>query len=325
MKEYKKYNQTKEFNEVTYQFFECLTLVDIPGNIQAALSFTMIGDALVLTKKKNGWWDIVGGKIEEGESIKETLYRENLEEAGVHINTKNMFLVGYIKAENMTSNKSVFSKTNYMPVFVTFVEYVDREWKHKKETVTRGVFSFKKATKLFEERGDNGQLQEVSDYTKLFIKNLGLKYEFPFYHVNEIKGLDLSPVSQVMVFCKDDNGKYCVVKDFDEDFYSLLGGGCELDEMPIEGIKREMFEEAQIVGSNFRLLGSVMVNIYYNDQKIASTQHLRYLCEIEKIEDFIPRKDGFEVEDRIFINKEDLYEKVMLLHNSTGIEILKNI
>lgn len=325
MKEYKKYNQKNEKGEVMYQFFECSNLKQILGDIQAALSITMIADSLVLTKKQNRWWDIVGGKIDYGESIKETLYRENLEEAGVHIDTENMFLIGYIRAENMTSNETIFSKINYMPVYITFTKYVDREWKHKKETLERGIYSFKKTIKLLSDRNDGGQLEEVLDYAKNYIKTLNLKYEFPFYVKNDLKDLNISPVSQVMVFCKNNDNKYCIVKDYDEEFYSLPGGGCELDESPINGVKREMFEEAQIVGKNFNLLGTVMVNIFYNDKKIASTQHLRYLCEIENMSEFIPRKDGFEVEDRLFVDKDELYQKVMLLNNPTGVEILKNI
>lgn len=328
MRDYKVFRKAKKKNTTSYQFVECTQFSDIPGVINAALSVAVLGEDLVLAQKHNGWWDISGGKLEEGESVAECLYRENIEELGVHIDIDNLYLIGYIKAENSTNQDSSarFAQTNYMPVYIAFVKSIDRNWQgNKKEILQRSIASFKELPAFLASRGDGGQLNEILTHTQVFIKSLNLRYEFTFFAKGRIQSLDLPPVTQVMVFCKDEQDRYCIVRDYDENFYSLPGGGCELDESPLEGMKRELLEEAQLKGRNFDLLGTVIVDIYLGERIIASTQHLRYTCEISEINEFVPRALGSEIEERAFVKRNELFEKVMLLKNPTGIAILEKL
>ena len=47
--------------------------------ISTPLTFAFLGTDLVLTEKKTGKWDILGGKMEEGEDWISALKRESLE------------------------------------------------------------------------------------------------------------------------------------------------------------------------------------------------------------------------------------------------------
>lgn len=78
-----------------FEFFPSDSLPkEIP--ISTPLTFAFMGQDLVLTKKKNGWWDILGGKVRNGESWQNALKREAYEEAGVAIDDINV--IGYVKA-----------------------------------------------------------------------------------------------------------------------------------------------------------------------------------------------------------------------------------
>ena len=48
-----------------------------------------------------------------------------------------------------------------------------------------------------------------------------------------------------MVFVQTKDGKFIAVRDADEKFYSLPGGGCYMDETDEECARREVREEAQ--------------------------------------------------------------------------------
>ncbi|NLE07482.1 MAG: NUDIX hydrolase [Parcubacteria group bacterium] len=53
------------------------------------------------------------------------------------------------------------------------------------------------------------------------------------------------PKTQAMVFVQTKDGKFIAVRDADEKFYSLPGGGCYMDETDEECARREVREEAQ--------------------------------------------------------------------------------
>lgn len=327
MKKFATYSKDEGDNKINFTFIPASKPLGAEAPIDAVLGVVMIGDSYVLVKKQNGWWDIPGGKREDGESLVECLYREIREEAGIDIDTSNTRVIGHVRAENNSEIPDErFHKTNIMPIYLVFGHYIDRDWlKNRRETTERALLSIKKARKVLETRNDNGQLLEIIEYAHSFYQSLNPEYTFTFVPAPKMHRLALAPVTQVMALCSNSDQKYCIVRDYDEDFFSLPGGGCELDETPLAAMKRELYEESQISGKNFSILGTVLVVQSISREVIASTQHLRYMCSIDKIEDFIPRNKGFEIAERAFIPKDELYAKVKLLNNATGQDIISHI
>jgi 8-oxo-dGTP diphosphatase len=50
-------------------------------------------DEILLVKHPNGWWDVPGGQVEEGEDLISGLERETLEETGVTIKANQLIAV----------------------------------------------------------------------------------------------------------------------------------------------------------------------------------------------------------------------------------------
>lgn len=297
---------------VSFEFFQenCLPK-DLP--ISTPLTFAFIGNDLVLTKKKNGIWDILGGKIDNNETWEEALKREAYEEAGVRI--KNIEIIGYFIAEDRSKAINFLEKT-ILPVTISFVDRVDKKWAAM-ETTGRNIFKKKEVLCLFSKRGDSEQIKYIFEIALLKVKSLDIEYIF--YKTNK---LDHIPTTQVMVFCKNNEGDYCIVRDHGENHFSLPGGGCDLGEEDIECAKRELFEEAQIIMKNPKILGSVLINFKEKNKIISQLKHVRVFCDSEKIGTFVPRKDGFEVEERRFIPLNKLKEKIPLLNNPSGEELI---
>jgi len=169
----------------------------------------------------------------------DTIRRETYEEAGVYIN--NIQTIGYIIAKNIgDSEESIFPEVSILPVTISFVVEVDKKWKQR-ETLGREVLRIKEVKDLLAKRKDNNQLLEIFEYVRNYLETQNYEDDFSFYEKGEFEEI---PTTQVMLFCKDKDNKFCIVRDFDENFFSLPGGGCRLDEEDIQCIKREVFEEA---------------------------------------------------------------------------------
>lgn len=325
MKNYITTNQKTNNGDIMYTFVPESNLKNVPGPINASLVIPMIGDAYVLVNKPSGIWDIIGGKLEESETPIDAIKREAYEEAGLELNDVTM-LIGYIKCGNQYQPLKHFDMLNYMPIFIAFVKSVERGWKPPhNEILERRLVSYKKAIKLLVTRTDQGQLEQILSYARDVVNSKKPTYEFDFIAMSEADE-SKGPVTQVMSFCIDSNGQYCIVKDKDEDFYSLPGGGCELDETPTAAIAREVDEEAQLIPKQFRVMGSVLVTMKIDGEPVSLSQHIRYISGIgEDMKEFVPEMGGFETVERIFIDKIDLQNKVMLLNNKTGQDIISRL
>jgi 8-oxo-dGTP pyrophosphatase MutT (NUDIX family) len=152
--------------------------------------------------------------------------------------------------------------------------------------------------------------------------NKGLRIEFSFLP-DEIP--DDIFVTSAMVFCIDTDNRICLVKDGHEDFYSLPGGGRKLLESPLECAKRELQEEAQIIAKNFKIFGTIVVSFYSNDVLISKMQQARYICDVDVMEEFVPFKDGFETDERIFVWADQLLTLVKQFKNDNGIQIVAHL
>lgn len=310
-----------------FSFHPVQNISEINIPISAVLGFVFIGDALVTIKNKDLQWDVVGGKIENSENWIEALERETYEESGVYINSKTIEIVGYFKCENSDEViDNTYPKLSAMPVCVCYASGVDFNWT-KKETFERAMLSIEKVRVKFQEtRSDNNQLLSVLNYVETLQKVKNIDINFEYIEVEYDPSIGELPVITTQCMCLVYyNGKYCIVRDFDESHFSLPGGGCNLGEPSTMCLRREVLEEAQLELEDYRLIGRVIVSFSVDDKVVSQVAHDRYLSKIEFIEDFIPRKDGFEIEERDFVSVDDLQSKVMLLQNDTGDRIINQL
>lgn len=79
-------------------------------------------DHVVLTQHHSGGYDLVGGKIESGETYEDTLKREALEEAGVELTSWKYF--GYYEIHQKDSApldfKNKYPKVSYILFFISY-------------------------------------------------------------------------------------------------------------------------------------------------------------------------------------------------------------
>lgn len=320
----KKYTTEKEGVTTEYEFFRSGFL---PGEfpISTPLTFAFIGQNLVVVKKENGWWDVIGGKLEAGETWMDALKREVQEEAGILI--ESVDVVGYILAKNSGDEKRLkeslkFPETNILPVTVSFVKEVDKNWK-KKETMERDALERSEAKKLFLQRNDNGQLAEIFDHIVAYYDEQ--KYDYIFEYSHEENLFENYPNTQSVSFVKTKENEFIVVQEEHATSFSLPGGGCRMDEKAIDCAIRETKEEAQIDIKNIEILGAVIVKVVKNGVTLSVSRQSRYLADVENIAEFIPQKDGFETIARRAVPFDFLQKEVKLLKNNTGDEILADL
>ncbi len=314
-----KYQTEDNGVKTEFVFFEARNLPEgLP--VSTPLSFAFIGQNLVIVKKKNGWWDIVGGKIEQGETWEDALKREAHEEAGIFID--HIETIGYVLATNSgDESKFKFAKKNVMPVTMSFVREVDRSWQPK-ETLERDALQKDEARKLFSQRSDNDQLLDMYNFVLSEYKKKAFDYSFTYLPA----GTDpvQYPNTQSVTFAKTEDGQFIVVREDGAASHALPGGGCHMDESPLDCAVREVREEAQVEISNARLLGEVVVKVMLNGEVLSVSKQSRFVADVSSQGEFIPEKDGFETVERKEVSFEELMD-IELLKNDTGIAILADL
>lgn len=321
MTRFSRYLINNDEREASFQF---IIGNKLPSGLPISTPFTFpfIGTKIVLCLDKNNWWNPLGGHMEKDEIYQDTLYRESQEEAGIFISKASIKIIGYIKNINTRNSKSSeYQPENILPITTSFVTSIDSKWKPL-ETTKRGLFSFKEALKLMSVRNDNHQMLEILDFVIKSYEQCNYQVAFTYYPNKLFVNV---PITQVFTFCKNLVGDFCIVKDQDESFYSLPGGGCELGESPEACIKRELLEEAQVTCKNIKLLGSILVELSQEGKIVSKSQHLRYLADVDTQDSFIPNKNGFETIERIFVPFTELKNKVFLLQNLTAERILNQV
>ena len=316
---YKTYTKERDDFSTAFQFVEATALPkDLP--ISTPLTFAFVGTEVILVEKRDGQWDIPGGKMEPGEGWIDTLRRETYEEAGVYIT--HIQTVGYILAKNTGDlTNAIFPEVNVLPVTISFVTEVDENWVTR-ETVGRNIFKRNEAKELLAARTDGGQLLEIFEYVCGYFDQQSFEYTFDYYEKGDFADV---PTTQAMVFCRNEEGKFCIVRDSDESFFSLPGGGCHLGESGLACAQREVKEEAQFDSANIQKVGTVVVSLLKNGRVISKTKHVRYFADIQNMGDFVPNKDGFEVGERAFVDFDELRDKVKLLKNASGEKVLDSL
>lgn len=143
------------------------------------------------------------------------------------------------------------------------------------------------------------------------------------WHPDELLDLKEHKATQVYGFCMTQDKLACLVRDKGEERFTLPGGGIDGEEHPEEAIKREFREEAQFEIKNVKLLGSLEVIVEEEGKPTEKSQQVRYICEPTEITEFVPNKDGWETEQRIFVHYTDLPNYVKWIKYPSGQEVFK--
>lgn len=318
------YNYTH--NKTTYSsIFKEATFVPENLPVTAVLSVPILNNKAFLVKQsKNGWWDIPGGHIEDGENWEDAVSRELKEEAGII--TDHHKIIGYFEITSTESGPNAkYSSPSAILVTLSFVQKYIPNWEKPVDILDRAIVSFKHLDQYFDKREDNNQLTNVLLLAKKELDAIGIIYEFSFVKDD----IDFNiPVTQVYGFCKDViSNKFCIVRETGQNHYSLPGGGCEIGESPENAFRRELMEETLFKTDDVVLVGATKVDMYTPDKKkhLQTIFQVRFYTDIKEIVPFVPNKDGFEVEERIFVSFQDLIEKVDWLKTEVGSKIIDEI
>lgn len=136
------------------------------------------------------------------------------------------------------------------------------------------------------------------------------------WHSSKLLDVTEYKPTQIYGFCKTSDNLVCLVRDKDEERFTLPGGGIDEGETPEESLIREFKEEAQFEIKNIKLLGSLEVSP-------EKTQQVRYICEAENVEEFIPEKDGWETVERIWVYYKDLPKYLKWIKYESGQSVYK--
>jgi ADP-ribose pyrophosphatase YjhB (NUDIX family) len=205
---------------------------------------------------------------------------------------------------------------------MSFAQEIDLEWKPL-ETKGREIFNKKEVIKLFQERDDNNQLMEIAEDVFDFFKKQKFDYSFKYFSSDDEVDFSKIIITQAMTFVKEKD-KFYLVKDFGEDFYSLPGGGCYLSESGEDCARREIVEEVQFEVDDLELLGTILVEVKKDNLVLSKTQQLRFLAKPKNVKEF-ELDPKMEIEERALVDFNSLKDKVMLLQNPTGEEILEDL
>lgn len=122
-------------------------------------------------------------------------------------------------------------------------------------------------------------------------------------------------------FCYNVQGEICIVYGDSKNYWNLPGGGREENETPLDTFVREVKEEAQAAVESVEFFSIISANLFEDDgvtelsyvEKLKHVEEprnllpgVRFFCKLINIEEFVPNKDGFEIEDRKFVTVEDL-------------------
>lgn len=125
--------------------------------------------------------------------------------------------------------------------------------------------------------------------------------------------------SQVYGFCLNNDGEVCLVRDKGEIRFTLPGGHINTGETAEQALIREFEEEAQFHPEEIKLLGALEVKVVdKNSQLIDHHQQVRFICKVSNVSDFTPGKDGWEIEERIFVDPNKLPEYIEWMSHPTG-------
>lgn len=134
---------------------------NLPSNfpISTPFTFPFLDGKVCLTYDKMGWWNPLGGHIDNNETWKEALKREAREEAGVTI--INILIIGYIFVEHIAGRTDLrYPSKAIIPITLSKILDYSSKWE-RKETKRRKLFSVENAQRVLKKRRDNNQMLEI--------------------------------------------------------------------------------------------------------------------------------------------------------------------
>ncbi len=275
---------------VCFDFFQSKVLPkDIP--ISTPLTFAFGGQNVLVVKKQNDWWDIVGGKMEGDETYIDTIKREAFEEGGVRVD--DISLVGYVLATNF--DDKIMKVNTVLPITMSFIKAVDWNFAPTYEVKIRDLVNTTLAKEYFSAREDNGQLLSIFEYVISVFDEQNYRYEFEY--VTENFGLYSNlPTTQACVFIMNRNLNFYAVREHDSKRFLLPGGGCHLYESGEECAIREIKEELQIDVESLTLFGVVIFRILNGQHKILSESlQMRYFARYESDKNLTTNVLNYEI------------------------------
>jgi len=121
-------------------------------------------------------------------------------------------------------------------------------------------------------------------------------------------------------FCFDEEGRVCIVWEKKKGYWTLPGGGREGGENPEETFVREVKEEAQAEAENIEYFHCVYAKCFdENDVEVKVSENricFRYICKLKNIQEFVPNKNGHEIDERKFVNLDELPNYITWLKDS---------
>lgn len=143
------------------------------------------------------------------------------------------------------------------------------------------------------------------------------------WHPSKLLNTSEYKPTQIYGFCVTKDNLVCLVRDKNEERFTLPGGGINEGETPEESLVREFKEEAQFKLKNIKLLGSLEVIVEEEGKPTEKTQQVRYICEADKVEEFVPEKDGWETVERIWVYYKDLPKYLKWIKHESGQAVYK--
>ncbi len=111
----------------------------------------------------------------------------------------------------------------------------------------------------------------------------GNKVTYTWIPTTKIK--KYQPIRNVIGLCLNDNQEVLICRETEEEGWKLPGGRPEDNETPIETLKRELMEEADIEVNNIKAIGTQRVDFPNNPKQSEGDlfYQVRYFCKIEKM------------------------------------------
>jgi len=143
------------------------------------------------------------------------------------------------------------------------------------------------------------------------------------WHSDVILDTSVYKPTQVYGFCVKSDNLVSLVRDENEERFTLPGGGIDGNESPQDALTREFQEEAQFAPLEIKILGSLEVIVEENGKVTEKTQQVRFICKLDKINELEPKKDGWETVERIFVYYKDLPKYLNWIKYESGQEVFK--
>ena len=137
-----------------------------------------------------------------------------------------------------------------------------------------------------------------------------------------MKDIKTIPHSVVILFNKDH--EVLLEERADDGYFDFPGGGLDENESPLDGAKRELFEETGLIANKLELFkiytGEITHYVYWNGNEIYGIDHI-YICD-DYSGELKPQLS--EVKSLAFYNLKNMPEKMSIRNKQILKDLLDN-